>query len=357
MADRIVEVEYLMADMAKSCCRCGNQNPLTLPEITPLKTINLKYGDDDEILKYCTFNETTSQKNVSQFISISKELLINALQKLHFSLSNGKIGQARSGNAFALTKDGDVMPCESIWNPFCCAAEICADMMVEMIELMANGADWMTEMCIAMIDEIGYLADDILKTEENIILMGYNIGYMADCIVVFIDQGLEFMTLFCPAENQYYSWRGHFTLRSSYTSESEGCSSDGQKILRLRDAIQTYSPHSIILKISSTIGEKWAARQQYRNQVLFWKKNLQSNPFGEFAQMVGVMMEAMTTFMKTMDKQTEMINQMMNTLTTFAQEESKMSLMVIEMAADVEQLENEVNTQEDLMVELTNCKN
>jgi hypothetical protein len=361
MADRIVEVEVLMADMAKSCCRGGNQNPLKpLPEFTPLKTLNLKYGDDDEILKYCTFNETTSPKNLTLIAQNSRSMMAEAAKKFLLALSTGKVGSFRSRIPYSrmtLMKSSDIMPCESIWNPFCCAAEVCADMMVEMIELMAQGADWMTEMCLAMIDEIGALADDIVQTEENIVLMGYNIGYMADCIVVFIDQGLEFMTLFCPNKEEYYSLRGHVTLRSSSfpkTSE-EGCSSDSKRIL-FKEAILSYSPHTVVTKLSSTLGEKWMERQDYNKKVMSWMKSLEGNPFGEFAQMVDVMMEAMSAFMRTMDGQTEMINQMMTSLTTFSKEEAKMSTMVIDMASDVEELEEDINTQEDLMVELNNCK-
>jgi hypothetical protein len=363
MSDRIVEVEVMMSDMAKSCCRGGNQNPLKPPlEPTPLKTLNLKYGDDDEILKYCTFNETTAKNghNLTIFAQTSRAMMAEAATKLLLALSTGRVGQFRSQIPYtrmALMKSNDVMPCESIWNPFCCAAEVCVDMMIEMIELMAQGADWMTEMCLSMIDEVGYLADDIIKTEENIVLMGYNIGSMADCIVVFIDQGLEFMTLFCPNKEEYYSLRGRVTLRSSKilkTSE-EGCSSDSKKIL-FKEAILSYSPHTTVTKLSSTLGEKWLERQNYNMQVMSWMKSLKGNPFGEFAQMVDVMMEAMSAFMRTMDDQTDMMNHMMGSLTTFAQEEAKMSTMVIDMAGDVEDLEEEINTQEDLMIELTTCK-
>jgi hypothetical protein len=362
MADRIVEVEYLMADMAKSCCRGGNQNPLivSLP-FTPFKAIRLEYGDDDEIVAHCSFNKTSpSPKSLIASVAVkSKSMMTEAVTKLMVALSSGRLGQFRSQNSFMRSvtmKSGEVMPCESIWNPFCCAAEVCVDMMVEMIELMATGADWMTEMCVAMIDEVGKLADDIIKTEENIVAMGETIGEMADCIVVFIDQGLEFMTLFCPAQKVTYSLRGRVSLHqdAERATESEGCSET--KTLFLKDAILTYSTRTIVTKLSSVIGERWMDRQNYHKDVMTWMSSLQSNPFGEFAAMVEVMMEAMNAFMKTMDSQTQMMNQMMASLSEFAKEEAKMSTMVIDMAGDVVQLETEVNTQEDLMVELSDCK-
>jgi hypothetical protein len=97
-------------------------------------------------------------------------------------------------------------------------------------------------------------------------------------------------------------------------------------------------------------------RHNYNTEVRAWMTSLKSNPFGEFAAMVEVMMEAMNAFMKTMDGQTEMMNQMMKSLSDFATEEAKMSTMVIEMGGEVVRLETKVNAQEDLMVELTDCK-
>lgn len=384
MADRIVEVEEIMADMATSCCRGSNN--VDKKGVTPIKNIyvsNIKsrYGDDDEVLSHCNFNETKSnsksttpesnKKNIQLIISKSRDLIIKTNKNFQSSLTTNQIKFLTSQPSFLRSnfiKSNEIMPCQTFWNPFCCAAEVCADMIVEMIELMASGADWMTEMCKSMIDEIGRMADGIVETEENIILMGYNIGYMADCIVVFIDQSAEFMTLFCPNQDYYYSLKGDIKMiANQQIIKEEGCSSlTNKKYLELKDVIIAYSPDTIFVKQPSTLFNKYQELTQFTLQLKEWINNynhnnnnnndiLKSNPFGEFAQMVDVMMETMSIFMKIMDQQTALINDMMNSISTLSKEEVKLSTMVVDMSEDVIQLEDEINTQEDMMIQLTNC--
>ena len=198
MADRIVETEVMMADMASSCCRGGNTiyPPASRPgahlRSSETSRRTTKYGDDD-LLSHCTFeSDRESAPRFSRLEASAK--MQKAWSKLNHSLSTGKIGAMRQmhshvGAAVSGVGSKDIMPCESIFNPFCCAAEVCADMMVELLEMMSSGADWMADMCETCIDEIGKLADDIVKTEEQIVMMGYAIGDMSDCILVFIDQG------------------------------------------------------------------------------------------------------------------------------------------------------------------------
>jgi hypothetical protein len=363
MADRIVETEELMAEMGKSCCRGGSAHPFDLSHpITPVKkSLYLKYGDDDEVLSHCNFNNTKTKERNSLKTSSShvKSLLTNAAENLHRSLSAGQVGNFRSQSSYRLAtfsrnirsqinQDGP-MPCETFWNPFCCAAEVCADMMVEMIQLMASGADWMTEMCMSMINEIGRLADDIVKTEENIVMMGYAIGDMADCIVVFIDQGLEFMSLFCPASKELYSIIGNIQIKTQ--RESDTCSSENT--LGLKDF---HLDQTLVTKHSNALAEKWSQRILLTSKLNTWMVSLKSNPFGEFAQMVDLMMQTMTVFMRLMDQQTKLLNDMMKSMASLSTEEMKMSVMVVDMGTDVTSLETEVGKQENLMIQLNNCK-
>merc|ERR1719263_1949651 len=101
----------------------------------------------------------------------------------------------------------------------------------------------MMVMCENIIDEIGNLADDIVKTEEQIIQMGDDIGYMADCIVIFIDEGLEFMESFCPDTSVRELYGMEPTLSSKPASSfslksSEYCDSEIMKTIVTRAVLQ-----------------------------------------------------------------------------------------------------------------------
>lgn len=374
MADRIVETEVMMADMASSCCRGGNTvyPPASRPsahlrssETSRRKT---QYGDDD-LLSHCTFeSDRESALRFSRLEASAK--MQKAWSKLNHSLSTGKIGAMRQmhshvGAAVSVVgKEGgskDIMPCESIFNPFCCAAEVCADMMVEMLEMMASGADWMTDMCEACIDEIGKLADDIVKTEEQIVMMGYAIGDMSDCILVFIDQGLEFMQLFCPAAK---GDQRYFVLEGSFADpDDEGCS-DSSHLLQLKSALVGVGSQtvSISVKRKSQTDLRWAQQRELASKIQSFVKRSRSrsslvgdNPFGEFAEMVDVMMRTMAVFTDMMTDQTRLMNDMFNSLGALSAEEAKMGAMVVDMGSDVLALGAEVIDEEELMMDLSEC--
>lgn len=182
------------------------------------------HGSDDaatdDLMPHC--EDAMARKGFRQAPASSSTAAASWKQRLHsyasrlkesLTLQRDKLRQQVSPTALTAPSRyhspaaaGDnPMPCDTWWNPFCCAAEMCADMMVMMIDMMASGADAMTEVCEDIVDEIGKLADDIVHTEENIVLMGEEIGYMSNCIVVFINEGLDFVEAFCPAAKDYYS--------------------------------------------------------------------------------------------------------------------------------------------------------
>ena len=244
MADLVVETEELMADMASSCCRDGEDKQSTSTfggNTISSKSMALaaQRTAEDDLMQDCTF-DVTKRKIVtfdsSHVLGMSKtarEQLHRKLQLLPSVVQDiERVSYLRKTllPTLAITSPPqDVMPCDTWWDPFCCAAEVCADIMVEMIEMMADGADWMEEICEDCIDLIGSLADDIVKTEENIILMGYAINDMAEYMVVFIDEGLEFMALFCPNSQKTYSLRGHFKLKQKVSLTALNRSPDGVK--------------------------------------------------------------------------------------------------------------------------------
>lgn len=110
-----------------------------------------------------------------------------------------KRGSDDNGEATVVnTKGSDgPMPCDTWWDPFCCAAEVCADMMVEMMELMMSSSDAVLAMCEDCVDEIADLSDVILAMEVQIVDMGLIIGNMSDIIVHIIDEGTECVGEFC----------------------------------------------------------------------------------------------------------------------------------------------------------------
>lgn len=377
MADRIVETEEMMADMASSCCRAhsalrGGQAQSRAHSRVQSVIANHNRDEGDDLLSHCTFNQsrTTVKTNISE--AHARTMIHAALSKLHRSLSTGKTGSLQHISSYLRRglETKDVMSCESIWDPFCCAAEVCADMMVEMIELMANGADWMTDMCEACIDEIGKLADDIVKTEENIVLMGYAIGDMSDCILVFIDQGLEFMTLFCPSTSSsgsYLSLKGKFGVQSRGSVDEEGCSDSS--LLKLKNAIVTVHGETVTIeKDINVISSTWKHQQQLSLKVKSLVRQaldaavgpgggqaVQGNPFGEFTEMVETMMRTMTVFTDMMTSQTRLVTDMLESLTHLASEQGVLGDLVVVMGMEVATMGGEISGEEDAMTDLTKC--
>jgi hypothetical protein len=385
-----VETEEMMAAMASSCCPGGTSHDNAYTAHAALRGVRTVQSaahsrvhgmpggreEGDDLLSHCTFDSARDTASKMAFNKAhARGMLQKALARLHHSLSTGKVGAVRQMHSF-LRRDvsgesltgqvDDVMPCETIWNPFCCAAEVCADMMVEMLDLMASGADWVTGMCEACIDEMGKLADDIVQTEENIVLMGYAIGDMSDCILVFIDQGLEFMTLFCPASSSrstsYISLKGKFGVQSRGSVDEEGCSD--ASLLRLKNALVAVKSETLAVSTSSLPDTLAAWNQQEKislkaraivRQALDLAGHRQDNPFGEFAEMVDVMMRTMAVFTDMMASQTKLVTSMLDSLTHLAGEEVVLGGLVVDMGSEVAALGAEIATEEGAMETLTDC--
>lgn len=286
MADEIVEVEELTVNMLESCCR-NNKDTRVYPQ--PAGKPDKYAAGNDDLLSHCDeFNgdRRSAQRRVyisktglvvfdgakndvlghKDAVAHASTLLNQAIEKARKGLSTATISKllARnlgskddkvrqiSPNETLDDDNGGVMPCDTWWNPFCCAAEMCADMMAEMVTMMAQGMDGMTDLCKNCIDEVGQIADAIVDTEEDILVMGYAINDMADCIVLFIDQGLDFMSEFCPTsgESTFRSrknpyMRGAGPEPSQKTLQGETCSETSRvKQLQLRLAYRSIASSS-----------------------------------------------------------------------------------------------------------------
>ena len=196
MADKIVQVESLMLDATEHCCQSipGAEMPSSLRKLAGED----KWDSDDIVIRDCdAFLLSSSMRWAKQ--ESPHSLLVKArttLETAFHSFQSRKFNDM-TGGADSSAFDGP-MPCSTWWNPFCCAAEICADMMVAMMRGLEGGADAMKEMMIGMVDEIGVLADDIVTTEEDIVQMGERILSMSDMVVEFVDDGIQFAEEFCP---------------------------------------------------------------------------------------------------------------------------------------------------------------
>lgn len=163
MADDIVETEDLMATMCATCCVSA---PTSLASV--LDTRVYEKNTSRRVQRVTEYRRINTHPSRSQLLTrlssaVHRSLSGISLSKrnVHFTYSRYYVAseQQRPNNTDSEVKevDHDVaspMPCETWWDPFCCAAEVCADMMVEMMELMANGADSMTELCQDCIDEV-----------------------------------------------------------------------------------------------------------------------------------------------------------------------------------------------------------
>ena len=386
MADLVVETEVLMADMAASCCRGAEDNlvPATRNPPLPMNTSFAGWNDaqngDDDLLSDC--NLDGKQHRVLNFnphhaqslVRMAREKLQHKLQLLPPVVT--ELGQRSYLKrtllpALALSSPSslqDVMPCDTWWDPFCCAAEVCADMMVAMIEMMADGADWMEQICKDCIDEMGQLADAIVKTEENIILMGYAIQDMAEYMVVFIDEGLEFMVLFCPNTKKTYSLRGNFQVKKGSTLSEATLASikeGGGAGLHLKTYAehmsvsqnQTVLKQSLPTDVSKAIAYQLATAHKIKalQSVRGYYTSLKENPFGEFVAMVDVMMEAMMVFTDIMTDQTRLMTELFQSLVSLSTEEAKMAGLVVSMGEDVINMGSDLQEQDALMDDLDEC--
>jgi len=174
MADRIVETEQLLADMTDSCCQALplSTHPVRNKTARGAKR-TMRAGDKD----ICSADpssrrELAGTQRSGLFVKDTRKLLLAVRESL--ASASQQVGAAApvearltAGQTFSrraaatdinnntrLGSDDGPMPCETWWDPFCCAAEVCADMMVEMMGVMSSGSDEMLEMCEDCVDEV-----------------------------------------------------------------------------------------------------------------------------------------------------------------------------------------------------------
>jgi hypothetical protein len=254
------------------------------------------------------------------------------------------------------------MPCDTWWNPFCCAMEVCADMFEEMISMMMSGVDAMMEMCEGVIDEIGKLADDIVETEEQIVIMGEDIGLMADCIVVFIDESTEFVESFCPNTNYNSHLSGKSLLKSDVSGEYCGASLTKISTRNIEEfaSKNSKSSNDLSIKINSIehtfdlvrerLDQNWSVL--FRNQA---NVGVGDNPFGEFADMVTSMSELCSSMVDMFEAQRDEGLKMLSSLENTMQASADLDTAVVDMSRDIKILGGDISAENELLSSLSSC--
>jgi len=221
MADQIVVVEGLMFSATENCCHGrdihSNHGPAVhRTTLTPMTLVDDDIAECDDFL---SVPDLARYGSTQQALVEKDKAAMEKMQTVAATLFKSTHPNARFIKKLATSGSRRLdtpMPCDTWWNPFCCAMEMCADMMIAMMKAMQEGSDAMEVMVKTAVDEIGSLADDIILTEEEIVLMGCRIVDMSDCMVEVIDDSIQFAEEFCPS--------GGSPLRT-LSSTDDACSS------------------------------------------------------------------------------------------------------------------------------------
>lgn len=354
MSNRIVVVEEMMFNATEECC--GGKTEIKSAELKSLSSYSSKssLAMNDDLISHCkqdpskkTFVTDSGKKSV--LLRLSRNLFRDLEQKFAFISSLlPKFGNDTQ-KALVTNKAGNPMPCDTWWNPFCCASEVCADILAQMIKDMANGADAMQEICEDIIDEIGKLADDIVKTEEDILDMGLKIGDMSDCIVVFIDEGMSFMVQYCPTgRSQYYH-----TVTSSNTctlsTTRRGFTVESLELKKRH--LEAKYKRLLETSIATMNVSKLKDVQEFVSPYL----KSGDNPFGEFTAMVESCIQVMNDMTDLITSQYDYLNRLFNSMSSLSTKTVQMMTSVTAMSHSVDDLEDEVGKENTLMNRLTHC--
>jgi hypothetical protein len=331
MADQIVEVESIMFNATQHCCKDNNSH---LNLRSGSKNISYDVHHPSHVEKYQNLNNDDIPKDCANFILTNED--DRNLHKSPLSVSRRVIFDFSS----LVQVQSNSMPCDTWWNPFCCASQICADMMIDMMNAMNSAADSMVDSMEAIIDEIGHLADDIVSTEEQIIVMGDRILEMSDCIVVFIYDGIEFAENFCP------------TLSVKIASEQ----------LKLTDEV-TCTSTSIRSRKSSKVATKRSAstvfsslKTQLHNEAFKISNYTSFNgPATDFTEMIDAMMTCAKAVEEMIASQIKLLDELMDTVDNFASDVLTYTSMVDDLDDDVDKLDEDMSRLQNSMDELESC--
>ena len=322
MADRIVATENLMANLTSSCCLLDGplhraEGSAMLHSSNSLSRQQNVGGFPDECSNY-------TNEDIETEIRWLKPT--QAVLRLH--LNDAAVSKYLRGPK-------DPAPCETWWNPFCCAMEVMTELMVEMMDSMTKvGSEIIQDMDSAAVT-IGELADVIIDMEHEIMDMSLVIGNMADDIVDIEAWGLELaQTTLCSfASTAPCSTKvRHLVLRSLKHTKLAAASPDGGKFNA--SSFIEFSPASSNFKAA----ESGVVKGGF---------------FGDFTQMVELMIKMASTMETLMASELQEMGSVVAACNQMAGQIFKTMGLISDMADQISIMASRIVTTAILMENLT----
>ncbi|KAH3760820.1 hypothetical protein Pelo_7382 [Pelomyxa schiedti] len=202
MADAIVETEEMAEEAAATCCTALQPNITVNPKIGDQEIISASIPDQC-IPFYPPVNR--GRQHIRNIVAVSAPVLSHSkAQVAGFAEIRHRLLIATWKNGAQLHTD---FPCDTWWNPFCCAMEICADIMIYMMDGMLWMANQTTVAMEGVIDQVLEMSDEILQEEDLILAMGLQISDMTEQILYTESMMQAFVEDFCNNLGLRYTQR------------------------------------------------------------------------------------------------------------------------------------------------------
>jgi hypothetical protein len=361
MADQVVLTEQMMAEAADECCldesvkkttpslrkqlrRLGNKKP-SLGDFTPPEECE-PYVNEATSKKAVT-SEANQQDILDHFETIQKKA---ASYVEEFALVHAKP---------SLQSVSDMMPCEHWYNPPCCAMEMCADMVIMMMDGMEEMAKAMADSMKVMIDLTLEMSQDILDTEGYIQDMGMEISTMSDYIVETEQMILDFMTDFCD----HTPLRTSSIIPPSVTPEQRINHREVvQRMIETASKLQGEQREAFLHRQLSRLLKAHTLLSDKRESMGAVFKRIQSASFPEnvnqqvgstWQDMLDLMTQCFDTFFAFMDDQAGVMAKMTEEVSNLAGYIKTTEGYILDMADNINDMAGHIVETEEMMFELT----
>ena len=321
MADRIVETEQLAANATSLCCQIGGETGIE-------RRTEGKWESGEK-------GKKLGDQGFSNFRGMNERALQPPLLPSKFGGSMG------------------LHVCKSWWNPFCCAMEVMTDMMVAMLLEMAKAAPVTLYIVEEGADAIGVLADFILYLEEVIVVMGMEIGYIADDIVSTERMLIDFMSspLCEPMEKKKHQSLEKKKWELQQQQQQQQASSTPRPAARDRGSLSKMKK-----KLQQLLSSPRTSTLKSLNlTALQERKHLPdgANPFGDFAGMVDCMTQMSDTMSALILQQMGVGVDVMTHMGMVTNDIFKTMGLIVEMIGQIEVMAGRIVETNNLMTNLT----
>jgi len=264
-------------------------------------------------------------------------------------------------------------------DPFCCAMEVCSDIMVAMIQDMTDGMGQLTDLCTECIDEVASLSVMIVDLERQIVEMGVMMGEMTECMVYFMYQGEQFMVQFCDADLYEHPYQHGVRVGDGDGGTCSGESQGSGTVAMAAQKIRGYtSAHTMLQeakkarRLASQVQVQFKAStrfvhfdrihrflrefvEQIKTKTEQSDSKLTSNPFGEFVEMVDVCLEMSKLMADMVIDQVGVMNHMIEEVFHLSDDVVATMGLIADMSSDIVTMMDKMRDTEDLMLELISC--